>query len=125
MDVRYEGPAVERELTLKFPTGAIVASLVAAWIGLMTLAVVNIAADVNSGFKTWITLHQGIGPYSGKEVLLLVAWFVSWPILHVALRRRELNLKKWFGAFMVGILVATVLMWPPLFEAIADAIKGG
>ena len=124
MDLGYERPAVEEELPLKFPTGAIVASLLAPWIGLMTLAIVNIAADVNSGFKTWITLHQGIGPYSGKELLLFITWFVSWPILHVVMRRRELNLKKWFGSFMVGMLVATVLMWPPVFEAIANLIKG-
>lgn len=91
----------------------------------MALAITNIAAGANDGFKTAITLNSGIGPYSGKEVIWLATWFVSWPILHFVLRNRELDLKKWFGAFLVGLLIAVVLMWPPVFEAIADAIKGG
>lgn len=101
-----------------------VAALLAAWLGLMSLAIANIAADVNTGFKAWITLHEGIGPYSGKEAFLLGIWLLSWPILHVALRHRELDLKRWFGIFLVGMLIATLLNWPPIFEAIAEMIKG-
>jgi hypothetical protein len=125
MDVGYERPAIEAEGRLRFPTGGILAALFAAWIGLMTLAIVNVASELNAGFQAWITLHSGIGPYSGKELLMLVAWLVSWPVLHVALRRREMNVRRWFGAFLLLLLVATVLMWPPLFKGIADAWKGG
>ncbi len=125
MDIAYPAErAAEQPTLLKYPTGAIVAALLAAWIGLLALAISNIAADVNDGFKAAITLNSGIGPYSGKEVLMLVAWFVSWPVLHFALRRKDLNLRTWFGVFLVGMLIAVILMWPPVFEFIADAIKG-
>ncbi|MBI2153191.1 MAG: hypothetical protein HYV92_09630 [Candidatus Rokubacteria bacterium] len=43
---------------------------------------------------------EGIGP-----------WIGSWIVLHVALRNRELNL--------VGIGIATRLLWPPVFEYLA------
>lgn len=123
MDVAYETERVsEAPVTLKFPNGAIVAALLAAWIGLMALAITNIVADVNSGFRSWITLHSGIGPYSGKELFMFASWFVSWPVLHLALRKRAVNVKLWFGVFLAGILVATILMWPPVFEAIAGAL---
>ena len=125
MDIGHvEEPVPEEGTELRFPTGVIVAALFAAWIGLMALAITNIAADVNDGFKTWITLHSGIGPYSGKEVFLFASWFVSWPFLHFTLRTREVDLRRWFGVFLVGMLIATILMWPPIFEAIADALKG-
>jgi len=91
----------------------------------MTLAITNIAADVDNGFKTAITLNAGIGPYSGKELFMFVGWFVSWPVLHFALRKRDLKVKKWFAAFLAGVLVAVLLMWPPIFGAIAAAIQGG
>src|SRR3972149_468108 len=123
MDVAQEAAVVTEEpVALRFPTGVILAALLAAWIGLMALAITNIAAGADAGFRSWVTLHSGIGPYSGKQLFMYVAWFVSWPVLHLALRRREMNLKRGFGFFLIGILVATLLMWPPIFEAIAAAL---
>lgn len=122
MDVVRTAPPTEHPAELRFPTGAIVAALFGAWIGLMALAISNIAATADSGFRTATTLNAGIGPYSGKELFMIVSWFVSWPILHFAMRRRALALKPWFGAFLVGMLIAVLLMWPPVFEFIAEAI---
>jgi hypothetical protein len=107
---------------LRFPSGAIVAGLLAAVIGLLALAISNIAATGDAGFKTAITLHTGIGPYSGKELISWTAWIASWFVLHFALRKKELDLQRWFGIFMVGLLVAVLLVWPPVFEAIAHAL---
>ncbi len=109
----------------KLPSGAAVAALLAALVGLLTFAVVNIYSEMSAGFSKAITLNAGIGPYSGKELFWLSAWFVSWVVLHVALRKKDLNLRKWFGAWLVGMAVATLLMYPPVFEFIADALKGG
>ncbi|MGQ0798362.1 MAG: hypothetical protein ACT4OI_10955 [Methanobacteriota archaeon] len=124
MDIGHEmaGP---RSVGLPLPTGAMIAALYAAVAGLLTLAFVNIAADVDGGFRAWLTLHNGIGPYSGKVVLMLVAWAVAWPVLHVVLRRREVPVRRWFGGFLILLLAATVLVWPPVFGAIADALGGG
>ena len=125
MDVAYGAEPVEVPVALKFKTGVLVAALLAALIGLIVFAVVNIAADVNSGFRTSITLNNGIGPYSGKQVFLIGSWLLTWPILHFLLRNRDVNLRRWFGVFLIGLLVAVLLMWPPVFEGIANAITGG
>ena len=109
---------------MKFASGVAIATLLASSIGLLALGIVNIYSDVNAGFKQWITLYAGIGPYSGKELFLLAGWFGSWVVLHFALRHRELNVKRWFGAFLVLLLTSTLLVWPPFFQAIANAIKG-
>jgi hypothetical protein len=37
---------------------------------------------------------------------------------------KHLNLRKWFGAFLLGMVVDTLLMYPLVFEFIADALKG-
>lgn len=108
------------ELREKLPTGIVVATLFGALIGLLTLAVVNIYADASVDFSNAIKLNNGIGPYSGKEVFWLGGWFLSWAILHFALRTKQLNLRKWFGTWLVGMAVATLLMYPPVFEFIAD-----
>lgn len=125
MDVaRGEMPAEGETVRLRYPTGVMVAACLAAAVGLLVLALVNIVSEVDTGFRTWITLHSGIGPYSGKELFLFGAWFGSWPILHFALRRRELNLRRWFGIFLAGVFIAALLLWPPLFKAIGEAVGG-
>jgi len=118
-------PVVGEPVALKYKTGVIVAALLAAWLGLMALALANIASDANAGVQNALKLNPGIGPYGGKEVIWLTTWLLSWVILHFAFRNRDLNLKRWFTVFLVGVLVAVLLMWPPVFEAIADVITGG
>ena len=103
MDVAHEpAPALGEAFPQKFKAGIMVAALFAAWSGLIALAVANIASDVNTGVNSALKVNPGIGPYSGKEVIWLATWFVSWPILHFALRNRDLNLKKWFGVSLPG-----------------------
>ena len=38
----------------------------------------------------------GIGLFSGKETLALVAWLGTWLILHFALRNKNLEISRWF-----------------------------
>lgn len=61
----------------------------------------------------------GIGPYSGKETLALMAWLGTWQILHYALRNKDLEISRWFIVFLVGVGIATTLIWPPVFEYLA------
>ncbi len=104
----------------RMPTGIVVAALFATLVGLLTLAVVNIYSTISTDFSNMLKLNNGIGPYSGKEVLWLGGWFLGWIVLHFALRKRQLNLRKWFGAWLVGMAIATLLMYPPIFEFVAE-----
>jgi len=104
--------------------GPAVAAILSAMLGLMTLALVNLGTQASKAFNTWV--HgigklwmpgaEGIGPYSGKETLSLAVWIGSWVILHLALRHRDLSLGRWLVVFLVGIGIATTLLWPPVFE---------
>jgi hypothetical protein len=109
------------------PSGVAVAALMSVLIGMLTLAVVNACTAASPAFnawvhsvgKLWMPGAQGIGPYSGKETLSALGWLGSWLILHYALRRRELNLSRWLIVFLIGVAMATTLIWPPVFEFIA------
>jgi hypothetical protein len=84
----------------RIPGGIAVAALMGAMLGMQTLAVVNVFTAGSPAFNTWV--HnvgklwmpgaQGIGPYSGKETLALIGWLGSWLILHLALRKRDLEI---------------------------------
>ena len=66
--------------------------------------------------KLWMPGAEGIGPYSGKETVGLIAWLVSWVILHFSLRHKQLNGGLWLTVFLLGIGVATTLVWPPVWH---------
>ncbi|MFQ6012182.1 MAG: hypothetical protein ACE5LS_00840 [Thermoplasmata archaeon] len=107
--------------------GAVVAALLGAMIGLLVFAFVNLGTEVSSEFKaqvlalgkSWIPNAEGIGPYSGKETFMFLSWLGSWAPIHFLLRKRDLNLQLWFIVFLVGVVVATFLLWPPVFKLIA------
>jgi hypothetical protein len=109
------------------PSGVAVAALLAAMIGMLTLAGVNQFTAISKVFnvwvhgvgKLWMPGAEGIGPYSGKETLSALAWIGSWVVLHYALRGRELSLSRWLVVFLVGVGVATTFIWPPVFEYFA------
>lgn len=109
------------------PGGVAVAALLAAMLGTLALAVVNVFTTASKGFNAWV--HgvgalwmpgaDGIGPYSGKETLAAVAWIVSWVTLHYALRKRDMEISRWLIVFLVGVGIATTLIWPPVYEYLA------
>jgi hypothetical protein len=109
------------------PGGAAVAALLSGVFGMLTLAVVNVFTTASKDFnawvhgvgKLWIPGAAGIGPYSGKETLALVAWLATWVVLHLALRRHDMPISRWLIVFLIGVGVATTLVWPPVFEYLA------
>jgi hypothetical protein len=111
----------------RIPGGIAVAALMAAMLGMLTLALVNVVTTASPAFNTWV--HdvgklwmpgaQGIGPYSGKETLALIGWLGSWVVLHRGLRKRDLEISRWLIVFLVGVGIATTLIWPPVFEYLA------
>lgn len=111
----------------RVPGGVAVAALLSAMIGMLALAAVNQFTAASQAFnawvhgvgKLWMPGAEGIGPYSGKETLSLVAWIGSWLILHAALRRRDLEVSRWLIVFLVGVGIATTWIWPPVFEYFA------
>ena len=112
--------------------GAAQAAIFAVMVGVLTLALVNIGTEISDGFKEivhqigklWMPGAQGIGPYSGKETLSLMAWLVSWAFLHAFLKKRELNHGLVLVIFLLGIALATTLIWPPVYTGLAHLIKG-
>jgi len=87
------------------------------------MAIVVGMSDANKAFesdvvhalgKLWVPGADGIGPYSGKFTVFLLGWLLSWGGLHLALRRKELNLARWSLVSFVLIGLAILLVWPPI-----------
>ncbi|MBI3616326.1 MAG: hypothetical protein HY211_07415 [Candidatus Omnitrophica bacterium] len=115
------------------PTGIAAAAILSVAVGLLALAASHLAAEYSEAAKNWV--HgwgkawmpgaQGIGPYSGKETLALIAWLGSWALLHLWLRRKNVDLTRAGILFLVGIGLATTLLWPPVIEKVLHILHGG
>lgn len=122
--VEVLGPSAPRP---HVPSGIAVAALLGGMLGMLALAMVNVFTAASKAFnawvhgvgKLWMPGAEGIGPYSGKETLSLVVWLATWALLHFALRRREMDVSRWLIVFLLGVGVATTLIWPPVFEYLA------
>jgi hypothetical protein len=108
------------------PVGSAAAAMLSAAIGLITLGLVHTGTVASRDFqswvfslgKLWIPGAAGIGPYSGKETLMLVAWFLSWAILYFALRKRSFSIVKIASVSMMLIGIATLFVWTPFIHLI-------
>lgn len=115
------------------PSGIAAAAILACTLGLLTLAGSHLLAEyskagkdwVHAWGKAWMPGAQGMGPYSGKETLALLAWFGSWILLHLWMRRKDVSLTASGVLFLMGIGLATTLLWPPVIEAVLHVLHGG
>ena len=105
-------------------TGPATAALIGAGLGVLALALSHLFSEASVSFKEamqalgnlWMPGAQGIGPYSGKETVGLVVWLLSWTLLHLVLRKREVNLVVTGVITLVLVGVATTILWPPVIE---------
>jgi hypothetical protein len=107
--------------------GAHMATVLAAAIAIFTLGAAQTLAELDEANdqrflaigKAWMPHAEHIGPYSGKETVMAVAWLVSWAVLHVALRKHHVDPRPWFGAALVLMLLGVLGIWPPVWHFLA------
>jgi hypothetical protein len=117
-------------ITRNRPSGEAIAAFISPVIGLLAFSIANMVWDATRwdpardisplylAIGSWIPYSNKIGPYAGKETILLVGWLGAWLFLHLLLRKRDLSVAPWAIAFVVGIAIAALLLWPPLIEAL-------
>ncbi|MGQ0536694.1 MAG: hypothetical protein ACT4PT_11560 [Methanobacteriota archaeon] len=105
-------------------TGPELAAILAATFGLLVMATVTVATELDDGVKefvfdvgkAWIPHADHIGPYSGKETFLLVSWLGSWLVLRALLTGRSPNARVLYGIALAMLALATTLVWPPVWH---------
>ncbi len=106
------------------PNGPAVAAFLSAMVGLIVMGIINVGTASSTSFNTWvhsigklwIPNAQGIGPYSGKETFLLAGWLLSWAVLYVLLRKRDVKLAIPVIVFIVGMALATLFVYNPFVD---------
>lgn len=108
--VRTEVSAVDR---------AMGASMIASGIGSLVLGILVVLAEINLDIKNFLNWNDGVGPLSGKTGVAVIAFVVSWIVLHYAFQRKAISLTASFIVTVVLIALGLLLTFPPVFITLA------
>jgi hypothetical protein len=105
------------------PSGPAAAAMVAAGIGTLVLGIMVVLAEaLGADFRNNVLdfariygIGSGVGPLSGKVIIAVIAYLISWGILAVLWRRKEISLNRAFIATLVLVAAGFALTFPPIF----------
>ncbi len=96
---------------------AVGASMIASGIGSLVLGLAIVLAEVSEGAKSAMTWTSGVGPLSGKTGYSVIAFVVSWVVLHYAFQRKAVSLTTSFIVTVILVVLGLLLSFPPIFLA--------
>ena len=100
--------------------GPAAAVMMSAGIGIFVLGLFTVLSEASVAIHDFLgdlEFGRGVGPLAGKTLLASAGFLASWVVLGLAMRHKEVDLKRWFWiAFALGVIGA-VLMFPPVFQA--------
>jgi hypothetical protein len=108
-----ESQSVQRATTTM--ESAMGAAFIAGGVGSVALGLMIIGAETNANIRTALTWNTGVGPLSGKTGIAVIAFVVSWVILHFYFRDRPVKLARSFTISLVLIVLGLLLSFPPIF----------
>lgn len=72
-------------------------------------------------FSTRFGIGSGVGPLSGKVIVGVAAYVISFLIFGLLWRGREVNLRATLAASIILLAIGFALTFPPIFEVFAPA----
>ena len=76
-------------------------------------------SEMSTAVKDALELDTDVGPLSGKTLLAVAAWLISWVILHLALKDKDPTPRTVFIWVAIMFGVALLLTFPPIFMSFA------
>jgi hypothetical protein len=94
--------------------------MLAGGIASLCLGLLTTLAEADTGIADTLNFDASVGPLYGKTVVTIITFFFFWPVLSVALWRRNPPLVR--VGIAVGVLIACgfLLTFPKFFELFAD-----
>jgi hypothetical protein len=95
------------------------ASMIASGIGAVVLGILVVLAEANAQIKSALAWSSAVGPLSGKTSLMVLAFLVSWAVLHYIFQRRAVTLTTSFIWTISLLALGLVLTFPPVYTLFA------
>jgi len=93
------------------------AAFVSSGIGCLVIGLMTTGAVLSEGLKNALNWWNPAGPLTGKTLVGVLAWLISWAILHFVWKDKAVDFNKTFIITLVLIGLGFILTFPPVFEA--------
>ena len=103
------------------PNGPVSAALLGGGIGAAVFGLVTLLYEVNdtSASATSLTWYKPVGGLSGKSSLGIIAFFLSWAILHYVWKDKETDFARISTISIVLLAVGLLGTFPPVWHLLA------
>ncbi len=101
---------------IDLPNGPVSAALLGGGIGSAIFGIVTLADILNKSVAKALTWSKPVGDLSGKSIIGIVAFFVSWAILHFIWKGKETNFSKISTLAIALLVVGLILTFPPVWK---------
>lgn len=98
------------------PNGGGAAAILAAGIGLFALGVLTVAGDKSKAVGQHLNFYHPTGPLSGVTTVAIALWLISWALLGMRWRSRDVKLRPVLAASFVLLAVSLLLTFPPVID---------
>jgi hypothetical protein len=100
--------------------GPAAAVVMAAGIGSATLGIDTLLVEAGPKFfDRALNFYPPVGPLSGKTIIAVVSFVISWIVLDFGLKEKNVNFRRWATVALVLILFGLLATFPPVFEFLA------
>ena len=101
------------------PNGPAAAALLAAGVGVLVLGLLTTLAEANADIADWLNFKSRVGPLSGKTVMTVIAYVVSWVVFVPLLWKRSIAMNAVLIVTAVLLAAGFVGTFPKFFELFA------
>ena len=97
-------------------SGLIAAAMLAAGIGCFFLGLMTDLSEANKTIEAILSFSKPVGALSGKTLVAIVLWFVSWAILASKWRDQEVNFGKVYNITLILVALGILMTFPLFFD---------
>ncbi len=103
----------------KVPMGVASAAFLSGGIGVFVIGLMTTLSEVIPGFASMLNWWSPAGPLVGKTLVGILAWLISWAILHAIWKDQETNFGKIYMFSLILVGLGFLLTFPPIFTMFA------
>jgi len=98
------------------PNGPVAAALLAGGIGSAALGILTILSEASGAIGTALNWYAPVGPLSGKTILTVIIFILSWAGLHTMYRGKEVEFQRIAMISFILLAIGLLGTFPPFFE---------
>ncbi|MCL5964989.1 MAG: hypothetical protein M1369_04295 [Deinococcus sp.] len=103
----------------ELPNGPVVAALIAGGLGSATIGLMTVLAEASQSIMNALNWWNPAGPLTGKTLVGVIIFFVSWIVLHFIFRGKNVNFARAATIALILLGLGILGTFPPFFKLFA------